>query len=172
MNTSEAATAANVTVATVRAWCRIGAVAATKTNGRWSIDPDSLAHRIALPALLRAPRPLDADAMIALGGSRWTKNGMDRIYLNDWTQYAGIEIARYNTGNISSASIDGRGIANGRIGAIVGTVEKVYFDCADRRLYIKHHGAKSIDVRYLDGQRATLDLFQRICDGIKAAASL
>ena len=52
--TAEAARQAGVTVATVRAWCRIGAVAATKTNGRWNIDPDSLAHRIALPALLRA----------------------------------------------------------------------------------------------------------------------
>jgi SWIM zinc finger len=52
--TAEAARQAGVTVATVRAWCRIGAVAATKVSGRWAIDADSLAHRIALPALLRA----------------------------------------------------------------------------------------------------------------------
>lgn len=52
--TAEAARQAGVTIATVRDWCRIGAVAAVKTSGRWIIDPDSLARRIALPALLRA----------------------------------------------------------------------------------------------------------------------
>lgn len=52
--TAQAARQAGVTIATVRTWCRIGAVAATKVSGRWNIDPDSLAHRIALPALLRA----------------------------------------------------------------------------------------------------------------------
>jgi hypothetical protein len=52
--TAEAARQAGVAVATIRAWCRIGAVAATKASGRWNIDTDSLARRIALPALLRA----------------------------------------------------------------------------------------------------------------------
>jgi hypothetical protein len=171
MNTQDAATKANVTASTVRTWCRIGAVTAAKSNGRWNIDEASLAHRIALTAKRAAPTPLTAEQIIALGGSRWTRNGMDRIYINDWAQYAGIETAHYNTGNICGAWIGGRGIANGRIGRILGTVSKVYFDTADGRLYIQHNGARDIEVRYLDGQRETLDLFQMIIDGVKSAAA-
>ncbi|MFL1430224.1 MULTISPECIES: hypothetical protein [unclassified Nocardiopsis] len=48
MDTTTAAQQARVTVATVRAWCRTGAVKATKTSGRWTIDTASLARRIAL----------------------------------------------------------------------------------------------------------------------------
>lgn len=45
---ADAAALAGVTVPTVRAWCRIGAVKAAKTAGRWVIDAASLARRIAL----------------------------------------------------------------------------------------------------------------------------
>jgi len=46
--TAEAAHRAGVTVATIRAWARYGAVTATKAAGRWNIDEASLTHRIAL----------------------------------------------------------------------------------------------------------------------------
>ncbi|MFE1925783.1 hypothetical protein ACFW91_24830 [Streptomyces asoensis] len=46
--TAAAAIQANVTVATIRTWCRVGAVAAVKTAGRWIINTASLAHRIAI----------------------------------------------------------------------------------------------------------------------------
>ena len=55
MNTA-AATQANVTVATIRTWCRRGAVAAIKQAGRWIIDSISLAHRIAIGAWKRTTR--------------------------------------------------------------------------------------------------------------------
>ena len=171
MNTSEAGLKANVTPATIRAWARYGAIAATKTSGRWNIDTDSLGHRITLSAKPRTPRPLTAATILALGGSRWTKNGMDRIYLNDWTAYAGIEVNRYGTGNISGAWIDGKTVANGRIAAILGAISKVYFDTADSSLHVKHYGADSIDVRYLNGQRENLNLVQLIFNGINAAAA-
>ncbi|MFB8443616.1 hypothetical protein ACFC7A_31680 [Streptomyces niveus] len=48
MNTTAAAAEANVTVTTIRTWCRNGAVAATKRAGRWVIDNDSLTRRIAI----------------------------------------------------------------------------------------------------------------------------
>ncbi|WP_086732874.1 hypothetical protein [Streptomyces glaucescens] len=50
MNTTAAAAQANVTVATIRTWCRIGAVAAVKQAGRWIIDTASLARRITIGA--------------------------------------------------------------------------------------------------------------------------
>lgn len=48
MNTTTAATQAGVTVPTIRTWCRLGAIDAVKTSGRWAIDAASLAHRITI----------------------------------------------------------------------------------------------------------------------------
>src|SRR5690606_29076321 len=48
LTTADAAELAHVTTATVRAWCRMGAVRATKQAGRWVIDRASLLRRIAL----------------------------------------------------------------------------------------------------------------------------
>lgn len=46
--TTAAAHLADVTTATIRVWCRMGAVKATKVARRWVIDATSLAHRISL----------------------------------------------------------------------------------------------------------------------------
>lgn len=54
ITTAEAATAARVTVATIRGWARYGAITATKQHGAWAIDADSLARRITLGRTLRA----------------------------------------------------------------------------------------------------------------------
>lgn len=58
MNTTAAAAQANVTVATIRTWCRRGVVAATKQAGRWVIDAASLVRRIEIGA--RMDNPADA----------------------------------------------------------------------------------------------------------------
>lgn len=50
MDTTTAARQAGVTTATIRTWCRKGAVAAAKRAGRWVIDAASLAYRISLGA--------------------------------------------------------------------------------------------------------------------------
>ncbi|MFD7507898.1 helix-turn-helix domain-containing protein [Streptomyces sp. NPDC059853] len=46
ITTTQAAATARVTVATIRAWCRTGVIAATKTAGRWVIEAASLARRL------------------------------------------------------------------------------------------------------------------------------
>lgn len=51
MNTTAAAAQAGVTVATIRTWCRAGAVAAVKRAGRWVIEAGSLAARISIGAM-------------------------------------------------------------------------------------------------------------------------
>lgn len=51
MNTTTAAATANVTVATIRTWCRRGVITATKQAGRWVIDAASLTWRITLNTL-------------------------------------------------------------------------------------------------------------------------
>jgi hypothetical protein len=179
MNTTatatEAAAQAHVTVATVRAWCRNGVVAATKRAGRWVIDTASLAHRLAIAAMktTRRARPVvfSVETMTAIGGRRWQKNGMDRVYLNDWHLFAGIEVTYYGTGNISSAAIGGRGIANGRAGRVLGAVDKVYFDVADGKLHFRHYGADDFEIRYLDGERDHLNLLQMLTAGVRAAVA-
>jgi hypothetical protein len=63
MDTTTAAQTAGVTVATIRAWCRRNVIAATKTSGRWTIDPASLRQRVELSkALRKAAAQRQADA--------------------------------------------------------------------------------------------------------------
>jgi hypothetical protein len=56
MNTTAAAIQANVTVATIRTWCRRGVIAAVKAAGRWVVDAVSLTRRIAIGAMKRPAR--------------------------------------------------------------------------------------------------------------------
>jgi hypothetical protein len=145
MNTSTAATEAHVTVATVRTWCRVGAVAAVKQAGRWIIDTASLAARIAIGKMKRPARPVayTIETMTAIGGNRWQKNGMDRVYLNNWTEFAGIETTQYNTGNISSAAYQGAGISNSQAYKLLGSIDKIWFDAADGKLHCRFGWSES-----------------------------
>jgi hypothetical protein len=174
MNTTLAAAQANVTVDTVRTWCRVGAVAAVKQAGRWIIDAASLAARIAIGKMKRPAKPaaLTVAAMVAIGGRRWQRNGMDRVYINDWAEFAGLETSHYKSGNVSGASFKGRGIANGRVAGFVGAIDKVYFDAADGQLHARYYdGARSYEIRFLDGVRQTFDLVDLTFAGIKAAVA-
>lgn len=74
-DTATAARIARVSVDTIRTWCRIGAVAAVKTAGRWAVDIDSLQHRITLGRTLTAERNAD---LIDLSAFRDTKQARDK----------------------------------------------------------------------------------------------
>ncbi len=69
MNTTTAATQANVTAATIRTWCRTGVITAAKAAGRWFIDAASLAHRITIGKMKAARTALarSRDLDIAIG---------------------------------------------------------------------------------------------------------
>jgi hypothetical protein len=142
MNTATAAIEAKVTVTTIRTWCRAGVIAATKTAGRWIIDTASLARRIAIGAMKRPAKAiqLTADTLTAIGGRRWQKNGMDRVYLNDAHQYLGLEVDRYKSGNIWAAYLDGEKISNAEAGRIASAMDKVYFDLTTGELRIQGYG--------------------------------
>jgi hypothetical protein len=146
MDTTAAALEARVTVATVRTWCRLGAVAAVKEAGRWIIDTASLAARIAIGKMKRPARKVvvySIETMTAIGGNRWQKNGMDRVYLNNWAEFAGIETTHYNTGNISSASYQGEGVSNSQAYKLLGSIDKVWFDAADGKLHARYGWTES-----------------------------
>lgn len=54
----------------------------------------------------------------------WTHptTGEVRYYLNNWESLAGIEVHRYDTGNVSSFHINGEKVANGRYGRYSGKI--------------------------------------------------
>lgn len=144
MNTTaaEAAATAGVTVATIRTWCRRNVIGAVKAGGRWVIDTASLAHRISLGAPRTkpaAPKPVvySVETMTAIGGSAWIRGDKHRVYINGWTAYAGLEVDHYNTGNISSASYQGKAISNSQAYKLVGCIDKVWFDAADGKLHAR-----------------------------------
>lgn len=165
MNTTLAAVEARVSVDTVRAWCRRGSVAAIKQAGRWVIDAASLAARIAIGAMKRPAKKAVAytvETMTAIGGSRWTKAGHDRVYINDWDQYLPLEINRYNTGNISWAAWEGETIANRQAGLLLGSLHKVWFDAADGKLHARYG--------YTESRVATREqVWAHVVAGIRAA---
>lgn len=141
MNTTAAAIQANVTVATIRTWCRRGIIAATKQAGRWIIDTASLAHRITIGTWKKPvakPITFTTQNMVAIGGNRWQRGDKDRVYLNNWWDFAGLEIDTYKSGNISSATWQGEYISNNDAGKILGSISKVYFDAADGNLHCQY----------------------------------
>lgn len=164
MNTTTAAAQANVTTATIRTWCRIGAVAAVKQAGRWIIDTASLAARIAIGKMKHPAKKIifSIETMTAIGGNRWQKNGMDRVYLNNWAAFAGIEVSRYGTGNIASALYQGLGVSNRQAYKLLDSIDKVWFDAADGKLHCRYGWSES---RVADHE----ELFDAVYNGVRAA---
>lgn len=94
MNTAAAAIEAQVTVATIRAWCRTGVVAATKAAGRWIIDTASLARRIAIGAMRTRKQAsmLDLTAVTIKTRTRPTGETITRV-----TGYSALLTAKLGT---------------------------------------------------------------------------
>lgn len=167
MNTTTAATEAHVTAATIRTWARRGVITATKTAGRWVIDATSLARRIAIGARRirkAAAFILTAEHCIALGGSRWQRNGMDRVYFNNWAALAGLELSHYGTGSISGATWQGELVSNSQGYKLADSIDKLWFDVTDGKLY----GRFGWSTSRVASQQEVLDA---ACRGIRTAAA-
>lgn len=73
--------------------------------------------------------------LMAMGAKRWQKAGYDRLYLNNaGLKLAGLEISRYNTGNISSAKLNGEKISNSAANRILGSLNKAYINLSTGKL--------------------------------------
>lgn len=69
------------------------------------------------------------DKLVEMGATRWTKGGKDRLYLNDaGRDIVGLELVRYNNGNISCARLDGEVIRNSDGGRISTWAGGAYID--------------------------------------------
>lgn len=69
------------------------------------------------------------EILLAMGASRWTKYGRDRLYLrNCYKELLKMKISYYNSGNISCASLDGEGISNSEAYRIKDMAYDCYID--------------------------------------------
>lgn len=77
------------------------------------------------------------EELIRVGGTRWQKAGRDRVYFNGPATWYGLETNRYNSGNISTASLDGEKISNGKAHKICVDLgyAKIWYDAADSRFH-------------------------------------
>jgi len=83
---------------------------------------------------------------------RWTNpyDDQQRRYLDGWEQAIGLEIHRYHTGNVSSATLDGKHISNTEARFMSG---KAWLDDAGQ-LHLDHYSGTALTARQVT-QRIT-----------------
>lgn len=80
------------------------------------------------------------ETLEGMGANRWTKYDRDRLYLQKiLPEMIGLKISRYNTGNISDASINGEKISNSSAGRYLAGMEKTYYDIKNKKLFVDTH---------------------------------
>lgn len=67
----------------------------------------------------------------SMGFKRWQKGGHDRLYVN--ASALGLEVDYYKTGNVSSATFNGKHISNSEACRMMDS--KTYIDLIARRIY-------------------------------------
>lgn len=107
----------------------------------------SAALRIVYQVRDMSNRGYSLEALLAVGGKEWKKDAMHRVYFNDLPDLFGLKTSHYNTGNVSSASIDGQSISNARAREISSSLamSKVWYDLADQEFHFRVHGCRTYD---------------------------
>jgi len=73
-----------------------------------------------------------------MGASRWTKGNHDRLYIKNIVQdILELDISRYNSGNISSATVLGQKVSNAAAGRILTATDATYIDLKTSTLMMK-----------------------------------
>lgn len=102
-----------------------------------------------------------AEQITSIGGNLWERGTKRRVYLNDWPTLIGLDIERYNTGNIRHATLDGETISNSRAHKLLGA--QVYWENGSIWHTIDH----AADAARVDGD----ELVTRLMDSIAKAVS-
>ena len=76
------------------------------------------------------------ERLINAGASRWTKYERDRLYIKKLADLIGLSYTKYNTGNISSAELNGETISNSECNRILAALDKAYIDLKTNTVYI------------------------------------
>jgi hypothetical protein len=71
------------------------------------------------------------------GGKLWEKGDYRRIYFNIELveKFIKLNVNYYNTGNISSATLDGKEISNSEARRIISGIDKIYYDFTDEKFH-------------------------------------
>lgn len=79
------------------------------------------------------------EQLIAVGGAEWKKADKHRIYFNNLDAWVGLDCAYYNTGNISSARLNGDSISNSQARRIMSRLSdmKIWWDVATAKFWFK-----------------------------------
>ena len=82
----------------------------------------------------------------ALGAKEWKTETHHRFYFNDLAGLYGLKVTRYNTGNISSATLDGESISNSAARRIKTELDfgKIWFDVPTGKFGSKEIGSSKV----------------------------
>ncbi|ELX5323372.1 hypothetical protein SJZ58_004354 [Salmonella enterica] len=112
-----------------------------------------IAFSLALKEVYSKMKEITVEALEALGGNRWTKSSMDRVYFNGETlaEIVGFSFSTYKTGNVSSASLGDKHLSNTRAERIRTTLFmcKFWFDVNDKKFHCKYFNEKEITFDYV-----------------------
>lgn len=92
------------------------------------------------------------------GFKRWTKGGHDRLYID--AESLGLEIERYKTGNVRSATWQGDRISNTDGRRLIAS--KIYVDVKTEELHV--------NTEFESYDHPLLEIAQALVDSIEAAA--
>ena len=74
---------------------------------------------------------MNIDKLLELG-REWKKDNYHRIYFNNIDELAGLSVSKYNTGNVSSASLNGESISNSQARKMMSnSFTKLWYDVND-----------------------------------------
>src|SRR5690606_7981417 len=87
-----------------------------------------------------------AEQIIAIGGREWIKGDKHRVYINQdvWSKLIGLDIQRYKSGNISSATLDGVLISNSEAKRILGAIDAVWLDVTTGQIVISRYTTRPL----------------------------
>ncbi len=82
------------------------------------------------------------ETLVEIGGRLWERGDKRRIYFNDLASLYGLEVDFYNTGNVSSAKLDGETISNSAARKILGALgeTKIWWDLVEDKWCYKAVG--------------------------------
>lgn len=70
------------------------------------------------------------EMLVGLGGREWTKGRHHRVYLTEsmTCQALGLVVTRYESGNVSGATLGGETISNGTARDLLREIDGLYYD--------------------------------------------
>lgn len=97
--------------------------------------------------------PVQTSRLVAQGGRVWQKGQYNRVYFNDIAARVGVQTTRYNTGNISSATLKGNSISNSSAAKIIrrSGEAKMFYDRNTKRMMIQRPAMMDTEGRYVAG---------------------